>query len=50
MPADRLGRLDLAAQAAERDAGESGSIVAILCDGGERYQHSYYNDAWVASL
>lgn len=29
-----------------RAAGECGSIVTILCDGGERYEHSYYNDEW----
>ena len=28
-------------------AGESGSVVAILCDGGERYAGSYYNEAWL---
>jgi cysteine synthase A len=28
-------------------AGESGSVVAILCDGGERYATSYYNEAWL---
>lgn len=27
--------------------GESGAIVAILCDGGERYRHSYYNADWL---
>jgi cysteine synthase A len=31
-----------------RAAGETGSIVAILCDGGERYLHNYYNPAWLA--
>ena len=30
-------------------AGEAGSIVTVLCDGGERYRHSFYDDAWVAS-
>jgi cysteine synthase A len=30
-----------------RAKGEQGSIVAILCDGGERYLHSYYNDEWI---
>lgn len=30
-----------------RANGERGSIVSILCDGGERYLHSYYNDEWV---
>ena len=29
-----------------RDEGREGSIVTILCDGGERYAHSYYSDAW----
>lgn len=29
------------------DAGESGSIVAILCDGGERYATTYYDGAWL---
>lgn len=32
-----------------RAKGETGSIVAILCDGGERYLHSYYNDEWLAA-
>lgn len=27
-------------------AGQGGSIVTILCDGGERYGHSYYNPDW----
>jgi cysteine synthase len=29
-----------------RANGQSGSIVTILCDGGERYSHSYYNPDW----
>ncbi|MNP81891.1 hypothetical protein D3C76_1803720 [compost metagenome] len=28
-------------------AGESGSIVAILCDGGERYATTYYDQDWL---
>lgn len=28
--------------------GEAGSIVTLLCDSGERYAHSYYNDTWLA--
>ena len=28
--------------------GRKGSVVTLICDGGERYQHSYYNDAWVS--
>ena len=26
-----------------------GSVVTLLCDGGERYAHSYYDDAWLAA-
>lgn len=29
-------------------AGQRGSIVSLLCDGGERYVDTYYNDAWLA--
>lgn len=39
--------LSLAAQM--RSKREQGSIVAILCDGGERYLHSYYNDDWLVA-
>lgn len=28
--------------------GEIGSIVTILCDSGERYRSTYYNDDWIA--
>jgi cysteine synthase A len=28
-------------------AGRSGSVVTLLCDGGERYACTYYDDAWV---
>jgi len=27
--------------------GQRGSVVSLLCDSGERYQHSYYNDQWL---
>ncbi len=27
--------------------GQSGSVVSLLCDSGERYQHTYYNDQWL---
>jgi len=36
------------AATAMKARGESGSIVAILCDSGARYQHSYYNPDWLA--
>jgi cysteine synthase A len=29
--------------------GESGSVVSILCDQGERYASTYFNDEWVAA-
>jgi cysteine synthase len=29
-------------------AGRTGSVVTLLCDGGERYAHTYYSDEWVA--
>jgi len=31
-----------------RAAGETGSIVTLLCDSGDRYTHTYFDDAWVA--
>jgi len=38
--------LQLAAEMGER--GASGSIVSMICDPGERYLDTYYNDAWLA--
>ncbi|MFW5417050.1 PLP-dependent cysteine synthase family protein [Nocardiopsis sp. CNT-189] len=29
--------------------GTRGSVVTLICDGGDRYRHSYYDDAWVAA-
>jgi len=29
-------------------AGQQGSVVTLICDGGERYADTYYSDAWVA--
>jgi cysteine synthase len=26
---------------------ERGSVVTLICDGGDRYAHTYYDDAWV---
>jgi cysteine synthase A len=31
-----------------RAAGRAGSIVTLLCDGGERYADTYFDDDWVA--
>jgi len=39
------GALTLAARM--RDAGQTGSIVTLLCDSGERYLDTYYNADWV---
>jgi cysteine synthase A len=30
-------------------AGRTGSVVTLLCDGGERSAHTYYSDGWVAA-
>jgi cysteine synthase A len=40
------GTLTLATKMAE--AGESGSLVSMICDPGERYLNSYYSDDWIA--
>ena len=37
----------LASEMAE--AGERGSIVSILCDHGDRYASTYFNDAWLTA-
>ena len=29
-------------------AGDAGAVVSLLCDSGERYRSTYYNDAWLA--
>jgi cysteine synthase len=33
--------------AAMRAAGRTGSVVTLLCDSGERYAHTYFDDDWV---
>ncbi|MCY1457693.1 hypothetical protein D9M71_750100 [compost metagenome] len=38
----------LAAAQEMRAAGEAGSIVAILCDGGDRYATTYYDQDWLS--
>src|SRR5215218_5902649 len=30
-----------------RSSGQRGSVVTLICDGGERYAGTYYSDAWV---
>ncbi|HET9819871.1 MAG TPA: PLP-dependent cysteine synthase family protein [Rhodanobacteraceae bacterium] len=30
-------------------AGETGPVVTLICDSGDRYANSYYDDAWLAS-
>jgi cysteine synthase len=39
------GALDVVARM--RAEGREGSVVTLLCDGGERYAHTYYDDAWL---
>ena len=41
------GALVLAGQM--RREGRSGSVVTLICDGGERYRETYYDDRWVAA-
>jgi cysteine synthase len=40
------GAFQLAAEMLAR--GERGSIVTLICDGGDRYAGTYYSDTWVA--
>jgi cysteine synthase A len=40
------GALQLACEMKRK--GETGSIVTLLCDSGERYLDTYYNADWVA--
>src|SRR5690606_28309334 len=40
------GMLQLACRM--RKAGETGSLVTLLCDSGERYLDTYYNPEWVS--
>ncbi|MGY4584442.1 hypothetical protein ACVWWB_004200 [Ewingella americana] len=32
-----------------REKGETGSIVTLLCDSGERYLNTYFDPEWVAA-
>jgi cysteine synthase A len=32
-----------------REAGETGSLVTLLCDSGERYLDTYYHAEWVSA-
>jgi cysteine synthase A len=41
------GALRLVAELRDQDV--AGSVVTLLCDGGERYAHTYYDDDWVAA-
>jgi len=42
-----FGVLKLAQKMIEQ--GQTGAIVTLMCDRGERYTHSYYDKQWVAS-
>lgn len=41
------GALTLVAEMRER--GERGSVVTLICDAGDRYAGTYYDDGWVAA-
>ncbi len=32
-----------------KSEGRTGSLVSLICDGGERYGNTYYNDDWIAA-
>jgi cysteine synthase A len=40
------GTFELIAEMAR--SGQEGSVVTLICDSGERYLQTYYNDAWMA--
>ncbi len=40
-----IGMLTLATEMRENN--QSGSIVTLICDAGERYQHTYFDDRWL---
>jgi cysteine synthase A len=42
-----VGALQLMAEM--KAAGETGPVVTLICDGGERYAGTYYDDAWIAT-
>ena len=42
-----VGSLQLVAEMVA--AGAGGSVVSLICDGGERYAHTIYDDSWVAA-
>ena len=35
--------------ASMRDSGTTGSVVTLVCDAGDRYAGTYYDDAWLAA-
>ncbi|EXI74534.1 MAG TPA: PLP-dependent cysteine synthase family protein [Candidatus Accumulibacter phosphatis] len=37
----------LACMARMQEGGVQGSVVTLLCDSGDRYRHTYYNDSWL---
>jgi cysteine synthase A len=41
------GAMQLVAEMLSR--GDRGSVVTLICDGGDRYAGTYYDDAWVAA-
>jgi aryl-alcohol dehydrogenase-like predicted oxidoreductase len=43
--AERLGALNIVAEMLA--AGRRGSVVTLICDGGERYRQTYGSDDWL---
>ena len=33
----------------QKQSSEAGSLVTLICDSGERYGHTYYDDTWIAA-
>jgi cysteine synthase A len=41
-----IGAIEIISEMAR--AGQEGSVVTLICDSGDRYQQTYYDDAWMA--
>jgi cysteine synthase A len=42
-----VGALELMAEL--NASGERGPVITLICDGGDRYSSTYYDEAWIAS-
>jgi cysteine synthase A len=41
-----IGAIEIIAEMAR--TGQEGSVITLICDSGDRYQQTYFNDAWMA--